>query len=193
MSIANHPKRDGCVVSTACTSRLAGPALGGWPQGEPGPWCGGAECVSTESCAGCAAETDCETSSKCSPNAAATASQHGNNIALNQNAAQASTRITRPNLCRPRDCLPLDTLAILPVAENVLVKSHLCRELLTDMRVTTFTREPAPALYVAAHSDRFQSPVTREPSSGSQPTCSTTYRSTPGSGRQLLIGTPALE
>lgn len=83
--------------------------------------------------------------------AAATASPHRNNAVLNQNGAQASTKITRAKLCRSRGRLVSDAPVILRVDENIFFKLHRCQPSLTAMRMTTFTWGTPPGLYAAAH------------------------------------------
>ena len=153
-SIANNSKWTRSGGSPAYISLIAGPALRVWPQGESRLWCGHSDCVSSEWCAGCPAKIGCETSSEWSPNAAAIASQHGNSAELNQNATQASTKITRPNPCGSRGRLASDTAVILRLDENVFINWHRCQQLLTAMRMTTFARKTLRVCtfpYIALH------------------------------------------
>lgn len=139
-SSANHSRLMRSVDGPAYTSSITGPALRVWSQGESGLWCGQSECDSSKWYAGCAAETDCETSSEWSPKAAASASQHGNNAVLSQNTTQASTKATRANPCGLRGRLASDTPVNLRIDESAFIKLHRCQESLTTMRTTIFTR-----------------------------------------------------
>jgi hypothetical protein len=115
-----------------------------YPQRESGLWCGHSEYVFSEFCANRSAEADCETLSECSPKAAASASQHGNNAVLSQNTTQANTKATLADQHRPRGRLASETPVILRVDENIFIKLHFFSEITDCYAKDNFYTENTP-------------------------------------------------